>query len=153
MAPGRGHVRVVGGERGQANEPRRAVAGLLVAPLGTRKGCSLLGAEALGVLTRKALVGAEQIAGERQPFEQLLGDLALGGVGGRRLEGDRGAVSGADRVEPQAPELARLRAAVAIAGETGELGTPGGRARLPAGHRGRVEQPDRVAERRRAQAR
>jgi hypothetical protein len=72
-----------------ADEAQRAVARLLVAPVGTQKGCSLLGDEALEVLTRKALVGDEQIAGERHPFEQLLGDLALGGVGGRQLEADR----------------------------------------------------------------
>src|SRR5215207_7263397 len=87
-----------------ADEPERAEAWLLVASVGAQEGRSLLGDEALEVLAREALVGDEHVAGERQALEQLLGDLALGGVGRGQLEADRGAVAGADQIEPKAPE-------------------------------------------------
>jgi hypothetical protein len=136
---------------GLAGESRRAGAGLLVAPVGTREGRSLVCDEAVEVVAREALVGDQRVAGERQPLERLLGRLALGGVGGGRLEADRGAVAGADELEPQAPEVARVGAAVAVAGETGEVAAPAGRARLAVWHGRRVERPDPVAAGRRAE--
>ena len=70
--------------------PQRAEAGLLVAAVGAQQARSLLGDEALEVLAREALVGDKHVAGERQPLEQLLGDLALGGVGRGELEARSG---------------------------------------------------------------
>src|SRR5918996_2039121 len=132
-----------------ADVPERAVAARLVLAVGAQKGCPPLGDEALEVLTREAFVCDEHVAGERHSLEQLFGDLALGGVGGCELEGDRGAVSSAHQVEPEAPEVARVRAAVAVAGAPGELRAAGRLARLAAGHRRRVEQPDAIAKGRR----
>ncbi len=48
-------------------------------------------------------------------------DLALGDVGGGELEGDRHPVGGGQQVELEAPEVARVRGAVAVGGVPGEL--------------------------------
>ncbi len=77
------------------------------------------------------------------------GDVALWCVGRGELESDRGAVGGAEQIEPKTPEVARMRAAVAVAGIATELRPAGSFARLSAGDRGRVKQPQSVAERRR----
>lgn len=66
--------------------------------------------------------------GERDALEQFLGDITLGSVGRGELKRDRCAVAGADQVEAEAPEVARVRAAVAVAGELG-VGDPGRSAR------------------------
>src|SRR5918999_287421 len=92
-----------------ADVPERAEAGLLVAPVGAQQARSLRGDEALEVVAGEALVGDDRVTGQRHPFEQLLGDLTLGGVGGRELEADRGAVAGAEQVEPKAPDARAAR--------------------------------------------
>ena len=84
--------------------------------------------------------------GCERAFEQFGGDLALGLVGGGELEGDRHPVRGAEQVEAEAPEEARVGGAVAVGGVAGELGALDGLARLRAGNRRRVEQPQPVAE-------
>ena len=72
-------------------------------------------------------------------------DLALGSVGRGELEADRHAVRGADEVEPEAPEAARVGGAVAVGRVARELRALDGLARLGAGDRGRVEQPQPIA--------
>src|ERR1700757_80052 len=75
--------------------------------------------------------------------------LTLGIVGGRQAEADRHPVRGAQQVEPQPPEVARVRGAVPVGSPAGQLRTFASLARLPAWDRGRVQQPDPFAERRR----
>ena len=82
-------------------------------------------------------------------LEQFGGDDALGRVRGRELEADRQPVGRAEQVEAEAPEPAAVRAAVAVAAEAGQRGAADGLAGGGARHRGRVEQPQPVAERRR----
>jgi hypothetical protein len=114
----------------------RAEAWLLVAPVGAQQPRSLVADEALEVLAREALVGDDHVAGQRHSLEQLLGHLALGGIGVGELKANRGAVPGAEQAEPETPEVARVRAAVAPAGAAGELGAARALARLAAHHRG-----------------
>src|SRR5215210_7554950 len=120
-----------------------------VLAVGAQEVGAAIGHERLELAPGEALVRDDGIAVEWHPFEHLLGDLSLRSVGGGELESDRGAVGGAEQVEPKTPEVARMRAAVAIAGMATELRAPRRFARLPAGDRGRVEQPEPVAERRR----
>jgi hypothetical protein len=87
---------------------------------------------------------------EVEPGQHVLGHLALGRVGRGQLEAERHAVGGADQVEPEAPERPRVGGAVATGGVAGELRALDGLGRLGAGDGCRVEQPQAVAEGRRA---
>jgi hypothetical protein len=69
------------------------------------------------VLAGEALVGDHGVALELDAAQQLGGDLALGEVGRRELAADRHPVGCAQEVEPEAPEVARVRGAVAVAGK------------------------------------
>src|SRR5581483_450366 len=104
-----------------ADPPQRAEAGSLVLAVRPEEGGSAEPHELLELPPGEALVRDHGVAGERHPLEHLAGDVPLGGIGGGELEGDRGAVCGAEQVEPKAPEVARVRAAVAVAGVAGEL--------------------------------
>jgi hypothetical protein len=94
----------------------------------------------------EAFVGDYDVAGQGDAFEHLFGGLALWCVRWRELEADRHPVGGAAEVEPETPEEAAVRAAVAVAGVAGELRAADRLVRLSARHRRRVEQPEVVAE-------
>src|SRR6266536_5301113 len=109
-----------------ANAAQRAEAWALVAAVGPQEGGAAIGDPALELLTGKALVGDEEVAGEWDPLEHLACDPTLGSVRRRQLEGDRGAVGGAEQIEAKAPEVAGVASAVAVAGEAGELASADG---------------------------
>src|SRR5215218_2249263 len=98
-----------------------AEAGALVPAIGTHQSGPEGGHGPLELLAREALVGGDGAAGEVDPGEQVLGHLALRGVGRRELEADRHAVRRADQVEAKAPEGARVGGAVAVGGVAREL--------------------------------
>ena len=83
------------------------------------------------------------------PVEQRCGDLAFGLVGRGEAEAERHPVGRADQIEPEPPEEAGVRGAVAVGGMAGQVGALDRLARLAARNRGRVEQPQPIAERRR----
>ncbi len=78
-------------------------------------------------------------------LQHLPGDLALGLVGRGQLEADRGAVCGAEQVEPEAPEVARVALAVAIGRDPGQLRSSCRLPRGSAGHRRGVQQAQPLA--------
>src|SRR5215211_8516027 len=123
----------------------RPEARLLVLAVGAHRAAAVVGDEPLEVAAREALVGEHHAAVDRDALEDLGRRPALRDVGRRELEADRHPVRGAEQKEPKAPEEARVRAAVAVGGVAGQLGAARGRARLAAGNRGRVEQPEPVA--------
>ena len=85
------------------------------------------------------------------PVEERCGDLAFGLVGRRRGRSRCGIPSGgADEVEPEAPEVAAVRGAVAVGGIAGQVGALDRLARLAARNRRRIQQPQPVTERRAA---
>src|SRR5215211_743895 len=129
------------------NPAEGAKARLLVLSVRPQEGGAAVGHPALELGAGKALVGDDRVAIEADPLEHLPSHLALGGVGGRQLERDRGAVGGAEQVEAKAPEVAGMASAVAVGGDAGELRAPSGLARGRAGDGGRVEEPEAVAER------
>src|SRR6266545_81130 len=121
-----------------------------------------IGAEAparltdLGVMPEpggEALVGDDGEAGERDPLEHLARDLSLGSICRGELEGDRGPVARAEQIEAKAPEVARVRAAVAVGCDPRELGAPNrlarGRARGPGSNRAAATDRTTPASRRR----
>jgi hypothetical protein len=72
--------------------------------------------------------------------EQFESELSLVALGRGQRERSRGAVWSEDRVEPEAPEVAGVRRAVAVVGSISELGTLDGLAAAGALDRGRVDQ-------------
>src|SRR3954451_9759817 len=146
---------VVDGLDPLADAAERPEARLLVAAVGTDElRAERLGDELLELGAREPLVGDEDLLAVQQlaagcAFEQRRGDLALALVGGRQTERDRHPVGRAQQVEPQAPEVARVRGAVAIGGKASQLGALDRLARGAARHRRGVQQPQPVAERRR----
>src|SRR5919197_2551860 len=104
-----------------ADRAERAVAAIFVAAIGAQKAGAAAGDVALELLTREALVGDDGVALQRDAFEQLGRDLTLGRVGWRQLIGDRHAVGRAQQGEPEAPEVAAVRPAPAVAGVARQL--------------------------------
>jgi hypothetical protein len=129
--------------------PERAVPVRLVFAVGSEQPGAHALDERLEVAACKALVGQNRAARQREAFEDLCGDLALWGVGRRELKADRHSVGRADQHETKSPEKPGVRAAPAVGRVAGQLGSAGGLARLAAGHRGAVEQPQPVTEGRR----
>src|SRR6266545_203997 len=123
-----------------AHAPERSELERLVLAIGTKE---------LG--SGEALVGDDGEAGERDPLEHLARELSLGSICRGELEGDRGPVARAEQIEAKAPEVARVRAAVAVGCDPRELGAPNRLARGRAGDRGRIEQPQLIAPPRRAE--
>src|SRR5215211_4764654 len=80
-------------------------------------------------------------------IEHRRGDVALGLVGGRQAEADRHPVGGAQQVQPQPPEVPRMRGAVAVGGPAGQLRAFARLARLAARHRSGIKQAQPIAER------
>lgn len=74
----------------------------------------------------EAFIGDHGLSGLEHAFEQFGGDDPFGGVGGGELESDREPVGGAEEVEPEAPEPAAVRAAVAVAADPGQGGAAHG---------------------------
>src|SRR3990170_1478696 len=131
------------------NPSERAEAGFLVTAVGTQHARSVRVDDLLELLAGEALVDDERLTGLERPLEEPERALALGRVGGGQLKGDRRPVGGTQQVEAKAPEEARMRGAVAVAGMACQLRALDRLARLRAGNRGRVEQPQAVAEGRR----
>lgn len=125
------------------SEPKRGASSFRS---GAHQPAAVVGHELLELAPGKALVGEHDAAVDRHPLEDLGGRPALGHIGRGELETDRQPVGRAEQEEPKAPEVARVRAAIAVAGVAGQRRAPGGLARLAAGHRGRVEQPQPVTE-------
>src|SRR5680860_824368 len=132
-----------------AHRSERPVASRFVLSVGSQEVRSEACHLGFEVFAREALVGNDGIALELDAGEHLARHLALADVAGGKFEGDRHPVWRAEQVEAKAPEVAAVRAAVAIAGMPGELRAPGGLTRLAARHRRRVKQPQPVAEGRR----
>jgi hypothetical protein len=103
----------------------------------------------LEVAAGEALVSQDRAPVKGQAFEDLGGDFAFADVRGGELKADRHAVGGTDEHEPKSPVMARVRAAPAIGRVAGELRASRGLARLAAGNRGAVKQPQPIAEGRR----
>jgi hypothetical protein len=98
-----------------AHAPERSELERLVLAIGTKELGSAIGHPALELGAGEALVGDDGEAGERDPLEHLARDLSLGSICRGELEGDRGPVARAEQIEAKAPEVARVRAAVAVA--------------------------------------
>src|ERR671922_216091 len=94
----------------------RAVAARLVLAVGPQQAGAEAGDVLLELLAREALVGDDGIALQRDAFEHLGRDLALGRIGGRQPERDRHAVGRAQQIQPETPEETRVGAAVAGGG-------------------------------------
>src|SRR5919201_6522408 len=100
---------------------------LLVAAVGTQEGGVEVGDGALELLAGESFVAdddlpaAEQAALAGAP-EHGRGDFALGVVRGCQAETDRHPVRRAQQVEPQSPEVPRMRRAVSVGGPAGQLG-------------------------------
>src|ERR671925_2419638 len=96
------------------------VAGFVLAPRAHDRGAAFAdggGKLAAGV----ALVAQQRLAAAASAaVKQDEGDVALVDLRGGQLERARGAVGGEDRVQPEAPEVARVRAAPAVVGRVGE---------------------------------
>src|SRR6266545_268246 len=92
------------------------------------------------------LAGEEPLAAGA--VEHRRGDLALGLVRRGQAEADRHPVWRAQQIQPQAPEVARMRGAVAVGGPAGQLRALAGLARLAARHRRGVQESEPIAERR-----
>src|SRR5213080_2755498 len=94
--------------------PERSELERLVLAIGTKELGSAIGHPALELGAGEALVGDDGEAGERDPLEHLARDVSLGSICRGELEGDRGPVARAEQIEAKAPEVARVRAAVAV---------------------------------------
>src|SRR6266540_3245156 len=104
-----------------ADAAERAVARLLVAAVGAQQRACQRARDLLELFAREAFVADDELvaverAGAAHAVEQRGGDLALGLVGGGEAEAVRHPVRGADEVEPEAPEVAGVRGAVAVGG-------------------------------------
>src|SRR4051794_25162606 len=93
-----------------ADGTKGAVAARLVLAVGPQKARAGAGHVSLELLAREALVGDDGVALQRDAFEHLGRDLALWGIGGCQLQGDRHAVRRAQQGEPEAPEVAAVAA-------------------------------------------
>ena len=92
------------------------------------------------------LVGDQGLAGPGGHQGRISGQdaqqhLALVGFGAGQREGDRQAVQGADQVQPQPPEPARVAGPVAVGGPAGQLRPFGGLPGAAALHRGGIGDP------------
>src|SRR5438445_7878154 len=117
----------------------------LAAAVWAQEGSAEEGDELFDLSAGEPFVADHRVAVEVDSFEHPGDDLALGLVGGGQLEGDRHPVGGGQQVELEAPEVARVRSAVAVGSMLGELRSPHCLARLPAGDRGGVDKPQPVA--------
>src|SRR4051812_8669887 len=116
-----------------ANRSEGSVAARFVFAVGAQEAGAAAGHELLELFAREAFVGDDGVSGDGDASEQLGGNITFGDVGGGELKADRHPVRGAEQVEPEAPEVARVAAAVAIAGVPGELRASRGLARWPHG--------------------
>src|SRR4051794_16559422 len=129
-----------------------AEAGLLVAAVGAHEGGVQVGDGALELLAGEPLVADDDLSAAEQSalagaLEHCRGHVALGVVRGCQAEADRHPVRRAQQVEPQSPEVARVRGAVAVGGPAGQLGAFACLSGLAARHRGGVQQADPLSER------
>src|SRR5574340_1112164 len=94
-----------------------------------------------------ALVGEDRLtASPSAELDQLQADLTLVTLGGGELEGAGSAVRREQRMQPEAPEEARVRGAIAVVGDIGEHRALGRLAAAPALHGRRVDQEQIVCE-------
>src|SRR5579859_4107572 len=126
---------------------------LLVAPVSPNEGGVEGGDSALELATGEPFVADDELTSAEQAplagaLEHRRGDFPLGLVRGCQAEADRHPVRGAEQIQAQSPEVARMRGVVAVGGPAGQLGALAGLARLAAGNRSGVQQPDPLAERR-----
>src|SRR3990170_40215 len=91
-----------------ADAAERAEARWFVAAVRTQQLAAAGGDELLELVAGEAFVGNDSLAWLKRSLEQLRSDLALGGVGGRELEGDRHPVWSTEQVQAEAPEVARM---------------------------------------------
>ena len=82
-----------------AHRAQRAVPGGPVAAIGTDQPGAVACDELLECLPGVALVGEDEVAGGRDPFEDLGGGFALVDVSGDQFKADRHPVRGADQHE------------------------------------------------------
>lgn len=129
--------------------PRGAEADWFVLAVGAEQSAAEGGDVLLELGAGEAFVADHDLAACEDAFEQLGGNGAFGCVGGGELEPDRKPVRRAEQVEAEAPEPAAVRAAVAVAADPGQRRAAHCLARGRAGHWGRVEQAEPVAEARR----
>jgi hypothetical protein len=116
-----------------------AVVGLVLARGAHQFGVHALDRE-LELAAGVALVGDERLAAAQGDRQELERNLTLGPVGRDQRGGSGRAVGRRAEVQTHPPEEARMRLAVAIAAEVGQLGAAGSLDRSAALHRGRVEQ-------------
>ena len=128
-----------------ASEPKR---GLFVFAVGTQQPAAERG-RVVRTPRRRTLVGDHDLAALEHALEQFCRNDALGRIRWCELEADRQAVGCAEQVEAEAPEPAAVRAAVAVAADPGQCRAADGLAGGGAGHRGGIEQPQPIADRRR----
>ena len=92
-----------------------------------------------------ALVADEHLTAAGRARQQLERDLTLVAAGMRQRECSGRAVRRAERVQAHSPEPARVRRAVAVAGDLDERRTLRGLAAAPALDRGRVDEQQLIA--------
>jgi hypothetical protein len=127
--------------------PRLPKRGVSSRRSGAQEGAAEGGDELLDVGARQPFVADHRVAGEVDPLEHLADYLAFGDVGRGELEGDRHPIGRRQRVELEAPEVARVGGTPTVGGVAGELRSLQGLVRLPAGHGGGVDEPQVVAPR------
>ena len=99
----------------------------------------------LALFSSEALVGEDDLPVADQVVvaaQQGLGDLAFPELGVGQSPDHRHAFRGADQVQAEAPEVARVRGAVPVAGVPGQVGALDGFAAGAARDRGGIEQAE-----------
>src|SRR5215217_5559122 len=128
---------------------------LLVAAVGTQEAGVQVCDGALELLAGESFIADDDLPAAEQAalagaLEHCRGDFALGVIRGCQAEADRHPVRGAQQVQPQSPEVPRMRRAVPVSGPAGQLGAFACLSGLAARDRRGVQQADPLAERRRA---
>jgi hypothetical protein len=118
----------------------------LVGSVGAQQQGTELGDCRLEVAAGEAFVCDHELAGGRLPFEQLEHGIALGHVGGDKVEVADAAVGAAPENEPHPPVEAGVGGAVAKGAPGRQLGVIDGADALPAGQRRRVDEAELVVE-------
>src|SRR5262245_41087660 len=130
-----------------ADAAERAVAGLFVAAVGSEQSGRERADDLLELLAGEAFVADQEFvavegAAAAHALEQHHGDLAFGLVRGGKTETVWHPVGRADQIEPEAPEVAGMRGAVAVGGMAGQLRALDRLPRLRARHGCGIEQPE-----------
>src|SRR5438309_5393960 len=121
--------------------------GLLVGTGRTDERGAMIGKEGLELGAGVALVPHDLLPGTTGEqvgvdLEHVSRHLSLVGLGVGKGEGDGQARGGADQMQAQSPEVAGVARTVPIAGESSNIGAPGGWSGPPALHWGGVNHPE-----------